>query len=136
MDAHHNSDTLHNIGNRNKDSNRGRRTLTEENKKCECNNHSQAATKDVSPSYYEYSTLKQEKEKLICNEKADHLKDLNYVTRSKSAKKEQRARAVQRSKTIYLNLSKGKNDGAENRFSLQFLFQGLWKKKKSMKLQT
>ena len=39
-------------------------------------------------------------------------RDLNYVARSKSAKMEQRARAVQRSKTIYLNLSKGKNDGA------------------------
>ena len=71
-------------------------------------------------------------------------RDLNYVTRSKSAKKEQRARAVQRSKTIYLNLSKGKNDGAlakliedstEKSFSVQFLLRSFWKKKNSMKCQ-
>ena len=76
---------------------------------------------------------------------ADSLKrkDLHYVTRSKSAKKEQRARAVQRSKTIYLNLSKAKNDGAlakliedstENRFQINIFLKGLWKRKKSMKL--
>ena len=71
-------------------------------------------------------------------------RDLNYVTRSKSAKKEQRARAVQRSKTIYLNLSKGTNDGAlakliedstEKRFRINVLFRGFWKKKKSMKFK-
>jgi hypothetical protein len=71
-------------------------------------------------------------------------RDLNYVTRSKSAKKEQRARAVQRSKTIYLNLSKGKNDGAlakliedstERRFNINILFRGLWKKKKCVKIK-
>ena len=71
-------------------------------------------------------------------------RDLNYVTRSKSAKKEQRARAVQRSKTIYLNLSKGKNDGAlakliedstEKKFHISILFRGFWKRKKSMKFR-
>ena len=107
-----------------------------------CKKRYQPIMMDEPPSYYAYSTLKQETEKLIEKEKPDKLKDLNYITRSKSAKKEQRARAVQRSKTIYLNLSKGKNDGAlakliedstENRFSLQFLFQGLWKKKKSVR---
>ena len=68
--------------------------------------------------------------------------DLNYVARSKSAKKEQRARAVQRSKTVYLNLSKGKNDGAlakliedstNNTFQINMFFKGLWKKKKSIR---
>ena len=70
--------------------------------------------------------------------------DLNYVTRSKRAKKEQRARAVQRSKTIYLNLSKGTNDGAlaklieestEKRFRINVLFRGFWKKKKKYEVQ-
>ena len=71
-------------------------------------------------------------------------RDLNYVARSKSAKKEQRERAVKRSKTIYLNLSKGKNDGAlakliedstEKSFSVQFLLRSFWKKTKLMKCQ-
>ena len=72
-------------------------------------------------------------------------RDLNYVTRSKSEKKEQKASwAVQRSKTIYLNMSKGKNDGAlakliedstERRFRINVLFRGFWKKKKTVKFK-
>ena len=109
-----------------------------------CKDYGRTITKQVSTCCYDQVTKTEEEEHLIGNEKPDRLKDLNYVTRSKSAKKEQRARAVQRSKTIYLNLSKGRNDGAlakliedstETKFNINFVFQGLWKKKKSIKFQ-